>query len=341
MNYLIFFICAVVTGFLTWLILKKLIPVLRSKKIGQKISEIGPRWHKGKEGTPIMGGIGFIISSIIVFIVATVFAAFSKHENFGFSQLLPGLLTFLMALLCGCIGFFDDYTKLIKKQNEGFKPWQKLGLQIIVAIAYIVAMKCIGYVDTKLEIPFCDLEIELGFFYYVICVILIAGVDNAVNLTDGVDGLCGSCTSVVSLFFGIAAFAGILKVTDGSTVSVLILAGCTLGGCLGFLCWNFYPARIFMGDTGSLYLGGVVVGFGFLANEPLITVICGILYIIETLSVMLQVAYFKLTHGKRLFKMSPIHHHFEKCGWSEIKIVAVFTTVTLIGCILAWFGISL
>lgn len=338
MKFVLFFASAIFTGFFAWLILKFLIPVLRSKKLGQKINEIGPRWHKNKEGTPIMGGIGFILPSAVIFAAFAVYSAVSGNGKYAFSGFLPGLITFVMALLCGCIGFFDDYTKLIKKQNEGFKAWQKLGLQLIVAAAYVAVMKAIGFVDTKLELPFCDKEIELGFFYYVISVILIAGIDNAVNLTDGVDGLCSSCTAVVAAFFAAASFCGIAGSSDAS---LLLMAGCTFGGCLGFLSWNFYPARIFMGDTGSLFLGGMVVGMAFLANEPLIVLLCGILYIIETLSVMLQVTYFKLTHGKRLFKMSPIHHHFEKCGWSEIKIVCVFSAVTVIGCVLAWIGMKL
>ena len=339
-DYILFLISAVFSGFCTWLILKFLIPVLRSKKIGQKISEIGPRWHKSKEGTPIMGGLGFILPAILLFAGFGVYSAISENSFFG-EGFLPGAVTFAMAVLCGCIGFFDDYTKLIKKQNEGFKPWQKLVLQLIVATEYIIVMRLYGYVDTAIELPFCDTEIELGFLYYVLCVLLIAGVDNAVNITDGVDGLCASCTTIVALFFATAYFAGIISPVGESGSALCLLSACVAGGCAGFLCWNFYPARIFMGDTGSLYLGGAVVGMSFLAGEPLIVLICGILYILEILSVVLQVIYFKLTHGKRLFKMSPIHHHFERCGWSEIKIVAVFSAVTVIGCVIAWFGLKL
>ncbi len=330
MNALYFFGAAAFLFVSTFLILRKLIPVLRSHKIGQKINEIGPRWHKGKEGTPIMGGVAFIIPTSVIMTAGAVYCAFSGR----FSDFLPVLVTALMSLLSGCIGFIDDYTKLIKKQNEGLKAWQKLALQLAVAAAYVAAMAAIGFSDTKLELPFGGKEVELGFFYYVFCVLLIAGIDNAVNITDGIDGLCGSVTSVVALLFGIFA------ITSGNG-GLSLTAGTVLGGCLGFLIYNFYPAKIFMGDTGSLYLGGAVVGMAFLAREPLIVLICGILYICEIMSVVLQVVYFKLTHGKRLFKIAPIHHHFERCGWNEIKIVCVFTAVTLIGCIVAWFGLIL
>jgi phospho-N-acetylmuramoyl-pentapeptide-transferase len=330
MNYLFFFGGAAAVFLCTFLILKKLIPVLRSHKIGQKINEIGPRWHKNKEGTPIMGGVAFIIPAAVLNAAGAAWAA----AGGSFSGFLPTLLTFVMSLLSGGIGFVDDYTKLIKKQNEGLKAWQKLSLQLAVAAAYVAAMSLSGFTDTRLELPFCGAEVELGAFYYIFCVLLIAGMDNAVNITDGIDGLCGSVTAIVAVLFGVFA---LVRGDSG----LALFAGTVLGGCAGFLMYNFYPARIFMGDTGSLYLGGAVVGMAFLAGEPLIVLICGILYICEIMSVVLQVVYFKLTHGKRLFKIAPIHHHFERCGWNEIRIVCVFSAVTLLGCIAAWFGLTL
>ena len=318
---------------LTVLILKKLIPVLKSHKIGQKIYDIGPRWHKGKEGTPIMGGTAFILSSLAAMIVL-----FCVYLYFGRAkELLGAILTMSMALLNGLIGFFDDYTKLIKKQNQGFLAWQKFLLQIIVASVYVWAMAACGFIDTALEIPYFNVELELGVAYYLIAVLLVAGIVNAVNLTDGIDGLSSSVTAVVGCFFAVAAFAYCEVLPESSGIAAL--AATVIGGTVGFLMYNFYPAKVFMGDTGSLYLGGMVVGMAFLMNQPLIILVAGIIYVIEVLSDILQVGYFKISHGKRIFKMAPIHHHFEKCGWSEIKIVFVFSAVTVVGCALAWFGI--
>ena len=329
--YIVLPCAAIVTFIATWLILKKLIPILKSHKIGQKIYEIGPRWHMDKQGTPIMGGVAFIIPAFVIILLFAVYTLIVGPACFR--EYLPVFLTFAMALLSGLIGFFDDYTKLIKKQNQGFKAWQKLALQLIAAAAYVISMKAAGAVSTSMQLPFTDKTVELGAAYYIISVLIIAGIDNAVNITDGIDGLCSSVTAVIAVLFTAVSFvSGSLKLG--------LPAAVTLGGCLGFLVYNFHPARIFMGDTGSLYLGGTVVGLAWLADEPLIVFICGIIYIIEILSVVLQVSYFKLTHGKRIFKMAPIHHHFEKCGWSEVKIVAVFSAITVLGCIAAWFGIG-
>lgn len=313
---------------LTVLILRKLIPALKSRKIGQKIYDIGPRWHKGKEGTPIMGGVGFIIPSVTVLaVLAAVYAACVRAE-----ELIPAALTLGLAVLNGLIGFFDDYTKLIKKQNEGFLAWQKFSLQLIAAGLYLWAMSAAGCIDTTLAIPFSDIKLELGIWYYVVAILLITGMVNGVNLTDGIDGLSSSVTAVVGAFFAVAAFAAEMP-------ELSALAATVIGGTVGFLMYNFYPAKVFMGDTGSLYLGGMVVGMAFMLGSPLIIIVAGFVYICEIASDILQVGYFKLTHGKRLFKMAPIHHHFEKCGWSEVKIVAVFAAVAALFCVIAWFGI--
>ena len=323
-----FFAMTLGVFFVTWLILRKLIPVLKSRKIGQKIYDIGPRWHKGKEGTPIMGGLGFIIATLIGIAAISGVYLYLGRAN----ELLGVWLTLALALLNGLIGFFDDYTKLIKKQNQGFLAWQKLVLQLLVAAAYLWAMSACGFIDTALEIPYFDIELELGIFYYFFAILFIAGMVNSVNLTDGIDGLCSSVSAVVGAFFTVVAFV-ILR------PELAIFPATVIGGTVGFLMYNFYPAKIFMGDTGSLYLGGAVVGMAFLIEEPLIIMIAGIIYLIEVASVILQVGYFKLTHGKRIFKMAPIHHHFEKCGWSEVKIVGVFTLITAIACVLAYLGL--
>ncbi len=324
-------VCALVTFVITVLILKKLIPVLKSKKMGQPILEIGPRWHKSKEGTPTMGGISFIISIVLCCIGAIIYMGVKD----GFSSAVPLILTVAYGVICALIGFIDDLAKLRKKQNEGLSAKQKFALQVAAAALYLAGLYFFCNISSSLYIPFFNVELELGFVYYILGLFLLVGIDNSVNLTDGIDGLASSVTFVVSVFFILAAFlAG-----EAVNLPLAVLGALTAGGVAGFLVYNFYPARVFMGDTGSLFLGAVVAGAAFMLGNPLIVVIVGLVYIIETASVMLQVGYFKLTHGKRLFKMAPIHHHFEKSGFSEIGIVALFTGVTLLCCVAAWFGL--
>ncbi len=307
---------------------KIIIPKLKSKKVGQKILDIGPRWHKSKEGTPTMGGITFIIA---ILAVSVVYLAVAGIRN-GMDAILPVILTLGMALANGLIGLIDDYTKLVKKQNEGLTAKQKYLLQLLASAIYLILMRVLGFIGTELYIPCFGIELELGFFYYIFAFILITGVINSVNLTDGIDGLASSVTFVVGAFFAVAAFRAL-------DAGLAFVSAVTVGATLGFLVYNFYPARIFMGDTGSLFLGGLVIGCVFMIGNPLIVCVVGLVYIIEALSVMLQVGCFKLT-GKRIFKMSPIHHHFEKCGWSEVKIVTVFTLFTCLMALAAWFGLK-
>lgn len=314
---------------LTVVLLRFVIPILKSHKAGVRILEIGPRWHASKAGTPIMGGICFILSTLAVMLVVTVIAAVRSHA----SDLLPLALTLGLAVGNGLIGFFDDFCKLVKKQNEGLKPWQKIVLQFLIGALYLVAMRRFCGLTTVLYVPYFNVSVELGWFYYVLAFIVILGFVNSVNLTDGIDGLASMVTCVVGLFFLLAAMRA-------ESFSLLMAAACTVGGTIGFLWYNFHPARVFMGDTGSLFLGGMVVGMAFLANNPLILIVIGIIYLIEAGSVILQVGYFKLTHGKRLFKMAPIHHHFEQCGWSENRIVFTFTAITAVFAVLAWFGLG-
>ena len=305
-----------------------LIPVLKSHKMGQKILDIGPRWHKSKEGTPTMGGIAFLVASVLVGIAAIV----SISLRGSFRDALPLTLTLAYALLNGMIGVIDDAAKLRHKQNEGLTAGQKYILQFLAAALYLVAMIRFCGLTTVLRIPFAGTSVDLGWGYYVLAMLLFTGIVNSVNLTDGIDGLCSSVTLIVGVFFSLAGF--LILQNDGLSVIGALL----IGSAAGFLVYNFYPARVFMGDTGSLFFGGLVVGGAFLTGSPLVVVLCGIVYIVETLSVILQVLYFKLTHGKRLFRMSPIHHHFEKCGWSEIKIVIVFSLITAIGCAAAYLS---
>ena len=322
---LIEFILVIIATFLLSVVIERfMIPVLKSKKVGQRILEIGPRWHMSKSGTPTMGGICFISAMIIVSAVALII-----NRNGA----LPFVFAMGLGLLNAMIGFVDDYTKLIKKQNEGLLAWQKFGLQLIAAALYLVAMTLWGGMTTVLELPFTEFSIDLGIVYYVVAIILITGVVNSVNLTDGIDGLASSVTLVVAGFLSACAFR--LEMRSLSLIGALLI-----GGMIGFLVYNFHPARVFMGDTGSLFLGGILVGAAFALGEPLIILVAGLVYVIETASVMLQVSVFKLSgRKKRLFRMAPIHHHFEQCGWSENKVVAVFSSATLVLCVASWFGI--
>ncbi|MBE6596364.1 MAG: phospho-N-acetylmuramoyl-pentapeptide-transferase [Ruminococcaceae bacterium] len=323
-NYIsVSLISFIFTVILSW----KIIPILRAHKIGQSIRAEGPSWHKGKAGTPTMGGICFIMAMLVALAVMTVVYALIKKQN----ELIPLALTLVLALTNGLVGFVDDYNKLIKKQNEGLKWYQKLSLQIIVAVIYVVLLKVLGHIDTSLAIPFTDISFELGIFYYIFAVVLIVGMVNSVNLTDGIDGLAGTVTLVVAIFFAVVAFSMM-------NPSLLLISGALVGGIAGFLIFNIHPAKVFMGDTGSLFLGGCVTGAAFLINQPLIIVIVGGIYVIEALSDIIQVVSFK-TRNKRVFKMAPIHHHFEKCGWSEGKIVTVFSVITALLSIAGWFAL--
>lgn len=322
------FLISFISVFLvTVLLLKWLIPVLKSKKVGQKILDIGPRWHKSKEGTPTMGGIAFILAILIVMSGVAIWS-FVEGKN---ERLVPLALTLGLATINGLVGFIDDRCKLLKRENEGLKAYQKFVLQLIAAGLYLFAMNRTGYINTALHIPFTSVELELGLFYYVFALFLVTGMVNGVNLTDGIDGLAAGVTAVIGAFFAVYAFVFDFEALSLASASIL-------GATLGFLVYNFNPARIFMGDTGSLFLGGIVTGCAFMIDDPLVIVICGIVYIIEAASVILQVGGYKLTR-KRLFRMAPIHHHFEKGGWSERKIFFVFCAVTLVFCAIAWLSL--
>ena len=335
MTYNLMYIAALLATFgITVLVSRKLIPILKSRKMGQTILEIGPRWHKSKEGTPTMGGLAFIFAVVIVGVAASVYLAVTD----GIRSTLPFMFTLALGVVNGLIGCVDDTAKLKKKQNEGLTAPQKFLLQLVSGALYLLGMTLVCGADTTIYIPFAGAEIDFGIFYYLIAILLLTGVDNAVNLTDGIDGLCSSVTLVVGLFFTAAGYMNGLAEPDGS---VILLGAVMIGACAGFLVYNFYPARVFMGDTGSLFLGGLVVGGAFMLDNPLLVIVFGLVYIIETASVILQVGYFKITHGKRLFKMAPIHHHFEKCGWSEIKIVVVASAVTAVTAVLCLlFGLK-
>ena len=317
------YITAAVSIALTAVLGYFLLPVLRALKAGQSIRELGPTWHNNKAGTPMMGGLMFIASAIICLLC-----------NIPFMEDYTVFLSLALALCFGLVGFLDDFFKVKFKRNLGLTSLQKALLQMAVSAIYLYVMYKLGAMNTQLYIPFVDVTFQIHPLVYIFfAMFVMVGCVNAVNLTDGIDGLSSSVTLPVMIFFAAAA---ILK----GKYDLALLPAAMVGGLIAYLFYNWHPAKVFMGDTGSLFLGGLVCALAFALEMPLILVLVGFVYIVETLSVILQVGYFKLTHGKRLFKMSPIHHHFEMCGWKETKIVIVFTLVSVIMCLVAWFGIT-
>ena len=332
-------IVAAITAFaITALLGLVIVPYLHKLKYGQTILDIGPNWHKSKQGTPTMGGIMFILGVIAAAAVTVAVAliegssgftaeitSVSPQKRIYLVRVFAGLI---MALSFAVVGFIDDYIKVVKKRNLGLTARQKTLLQLLIAAAYLTTLALQG--ETFTDLPFLgriDCSSGVGLLYWPVALFFIYGFVNAVNLTDGIDGLCSSVTAVVAAFFMLSS--GVLKL-----YGLNILSALCLGGCAGFLIWNAHPAKVFMGDTGSLFLGGLVVAMAFASGMPIVLLLAGVVYLMEALSVVLQVAYYKRTK-KRIFKMTPIHHHFEMSGWSENKIVAVFSFITLIGCLLA------
>ena len=331
---------AVLSFLIAFLLGFVLIPWLRKLKFGQTILDIGPAWHKSKQGTPVMGGIMFIISTIVAVVVVLVTDYLLGGNLFGSEHIMPSQLKVklvagvMLALGLGFVGFADDYIKVVKKRNLGLTEIQKTIPQIIIIIAYLTVLHLNGL--TFMEIPFVG-AVELKWFFWIFGVAVIYGAVNAVNFTDGVDGLCASVTSTAAIAFCIAALMT-------KFLGISVLAAALMGGVLGYLIWNYYPSKVMMGDTGSMFLGGMVVALAYAIDCPLILVLFGIIYVIEAMSDVLQIGYFKATHGKRIFKMAPIHHHFEMCGWKERKIVTVFSLVNMLGCAIGlaiyYFGIA-
>ena len=319
-------IVAAVSFAITVVLGRLLIPALRRLKAGQAIKEIGPTWHMSKQGTPTMGGLMFIAAIGVI----TVSFALAGHVKNGYSG---GLYVFGFALIFGVIGFIDDYMKVVHHQNTGLTAGWKFLLQLSAAILMTVLLRYEGYLRPNLYIPFTRTYIPLPWpLYMAFAAFVMVGTVNAVNITDGVDGLSSSVTVPVAVFFtAVTALWGQEELT--------VFSAALLGGLLGFLVYNHYPAKVFMGDTGSLFLGGAVCGLGFATDMPLILILVGVIYIAETLSDIIQVVYFKLSHGKRIFKMAPLHHHFEMCGWKEKKVVAVFAAVSAVFCFIAYLGV--
>ena len=300
-----------------------LLPVLRALKAGQSIREVGPTWHNNKAGTPMMGGLMFIFALIICLLIAI-----PVMQDYSVFYVLA------LALCFGFVGFLDDFTKVKFKRNLGLTAIQKMLLQMAVSAIFLYALYRQGTLVTELYIPFVNVSVSMHPLVYIfIAMFIMVGCVNAVNLTDGVDGLCGSVTVPVMVFFIAAAVAQ-------NKLDLALMPAALVGALIAYLFYNWHPAKVFMGDTGSLFLGGAVCALAFALNMPLILVLVGFVYFMETLSVILQVGYFKLTKGKRIFKMAPIHHHFEMCGWKEVKIVLVFSAVSAVMCLLAWLSIA-
>lgn len=309
-----------------------LIPFLRRIKFGQPIkTEDGPQWHAKKQGTPTMGGFMFIIASVVTSMVGywiyrlrggmDVTSLAVQHSFYRLMSVI------VFSVLFGLIGFIDDFTKVARKKNDGLSPMQKIAFQVIFSVGFLFALYKFGDGSTRIDLGFWQTP-SLGIFYYIIMIPVIIYLTNAVNLTDGVDGLCGSVTFAAMLIFTVCC--AILRETELSLFTMALA-----GGCLGFLVWNLNPAKCFMGDTGSMFLGAAVTGVGLVLHKHLLLFLVALVYIIEALSVVIQVAYFKHTkkktgEGKRIFKMTPIHHHFEMSGFSEYKIVITFTLTGII-----------
>lgn len=318
LSFAISLLLSVVAGFI-------IVPALRKADAGQSIREDGPVWHRSKQGTPTMGGLIFIISITIAVLVA------------GFVEMRRGefehLFILVFALVYGAIGFLDDYEKLKKKQNLGLTAKQKFLLQLVIALAFVLFMRLTQSVTPNLYVPFVNKYIMLPEpVYFIFAAFVIVATVNAVNITDGADGLA----SGVSIPVGLCYVA--IAVLWGFT-TVGIFAAALVGGLFGFLCFNFHPARVFMGDTGSLFLGGAVCAMAFSMDMPLILIPLGIVYLVETLSDIIQVVYFKATKGKRIFKMAPLHHHFEMSGWSEKKLFWVFSGVSAVFAVISYISV--
>ncbi len=308
------------------------IPFLHKIKFGQTILDIGPKWHKNKQGTPTMGGILFVVGTVVAFIAVAVIDKILGGNIIEVNDIVADSMKIklygglIMALGFAFIGFLDDYIKVVKKRNMGLSIIQKTALQIVLMVGYLLTL----YMNDptgSMFIPFVGM-VETKIFFWVIGIGVIYCTTNAVNFTDGIDGLCGSVTFTAALsFIAIAALR--------NCFGIRLLASALAGGLVCYLIWNWHPAKGMMGDLGSMFLGGMVVAFSYAVDCPLIILLTGIIYVAEFGSDVLQIGYFKLTHGKRIFKMAPIHHHFEMCGWKEVKIVKIFSLVNLIGGIIA------
>ena len=309
---LLSFIIAVLIG-------PRVIEILKKLKAGQTEREEGLESHQKKTGTPTMGGVIFLLPVVVI----GIFYGTSHKE------VIPVLI---LTIGFGIIGFIDDYIKVVRKHNLGLRAWQKILGQLVVTIIFSVYVETFTDISLAMRVPFTSIVLDFGIFNIPILFFIALGTANGTNFTDGVDGLCASVTAVVSGFFAVAAM-------HYSATGAEVMSSAMAGALLGYLVYNVYPGKVMMGDTGSLAIGGFVTGIAYVMQMPIFIVIVGFIYAFEVISVILQVSYFKITHGKRIFRMAPIHHHFEKGGWSETRVVNVFTTVTVLLCLIAYAGL--
>ena len=326
-QYIEYWVVFLLTFLLTVVGCRILIPILRRRHAGQHILEIGPSWHLSKAGTPTMGGLSFLFAVSLTSGGYLVYLLWNGRDS---EWLLPALVV-AYALLCGMIGLVDDACKLFKKQNQGLTAPQKYVLQLLASALFLFVARAWGGVGTSIRVPFWGGEWELGFFYYPLALLFLTGLVNALNLTDGLDGLLSANVAVMGGFLLLMGFRD--KAAQGALSGALLL-----GAALGFLVFNRHPAKVFMGDTGSLFFGGLVAATGLVIAHPLAILLAGLVFVWEAISVILQVVYFKCTKGKRLFRMAPFHHHLEKCGLGEESIVSIFAAVSVFLAGLAYFG---
>ncbi len=313
---IISFIISIIMGFI-------IIPILKKRKVGQIERDDGPQSHLKKQGTPTMGGIIIIITMILV-VTGTCIYLSANGENELAGKILPILL---LTIGFGLIGFIDDFKKLVLKNTEGLKPSYKMLGLLIISVAYVIYLVYGLHIDTETYIPIAKIYIEMPVYIYIpFAIVVILGATNAVNLTDGIDGLSSSVCAIIITCLAVIGIS--LQIYE-----VSIFASIVIGAVLGFLMFNIHPAKVFMGDTGSLMLGGVISGLALYLEMPLLLLVIALVPVLETISVMIQVAYFKKT-GKRFFKMAPLHHHFELSGWKENKVVVVFSVATLLLCVI-------
>lgn len=315
---------AAVGGFvITAVTCRLLIPALHRLHFGQTIREEGPTWHNKKSGTPTMGGLSFIFGILLT--LGLVWGMFQGKapDVLGPQQLAAGMMVLFLAFGSGLIGFLDDFIKVIKHRNLGLTALQKIVLQVAVTVGFMVGLYALGLLSTEVMLPVAG-AVDFGILFYPIAFFGIIFLVNAVNLTDGLDGLCTGATFVSMLGY---LLAGSLL----GFVHVSLIAAATAGACAGFLIWNFYPAKVFMGDTGSMFFGGLVTALAFIMDRPELVLFFGLVYIWDAITVVIQRVYFKLTHGKRIFRMTPIHHAFEMRGWREVKIDGFFALIAAVG----------
>ena len=318
------FLSVIISGIISVLLTIFLIKFQRKRNIGKSIRSDGPQSHSAKAGTPSMGGIAFILSTTIAYLAVSLIK-FLRHHEFN----IEGIFALSIFFLCGLIGFIDDYIGFRKNRNLGIRGWVKIGLLIGVCIYFILFAKFAINFPTTINIPFTNIVFDLGYWYYLLVLLIILSMPNAVNLTDGLDGLAAGTSAIVLTVFALIAFLEWTLMNIEPNIDIAVLCGGSIAACVGFLWWNTPPAEIFMGDTGSFSLGGLIAAVAILLKQEILLLVIGAIFVLEALSVVIQVAWFKI-FKKRVFKMAPIHHHFELMGWKEVKVITRFWLVCLL-----------